>query len=361
MSWTPFLVVETLCGVAVAILLGLYAYVAYAKYRLGEVRRFVEGRMRHAEYGLQRSAESDMPIEDLVALARKHPLWSTVIQDLCAGRIRLGGSREENERVRALVRACFTDDYRRRLTGRRWSDRMNAMIYIGLFRLEEFGPELSWAAVDDRRTEAERLLAHRTLAALQRREAIELLETRAKGLTDHHIRHVLMRLDASLLQICIGKFDTFAPWVRNNLLDVLRIRNLRDERTLRLFERASTSEDPELRVRALKGIANFGYMGPEAEAEFAERAMQWRTMHWSEKLMASRLMGAVPSDVYPALLEEMLGDSNYAVRQQAMASLMDYPGRKARLERLLASHPDRYARDLAQEMMERYGYERQMA
>ncbi|TMY86610.1 hypothetical protein EMG79_06860, partial [Klebsiella pneumoniae] len=128
MSSAPFLIVGTLSVVVAATVLGLYGYLVYAKTRYARASRFVAERLETAEYGLQRSVESAGSIADLAALARKYPLWRSLIQEFCAKRIRLGGTREEIERIRSLVRASFAENYRSRLTGRRWSDRVNAMI-----------------------------------------------------------------------------------------------------------------------------------------------------------------------------------------------------------------------------------------
>ncbi|HZG56072.1 hypothetical protein [Paenibacillus sp.] len=353
--------VWTAIGGCTILLFVLYGYVVLAKRRWLRAGRFVEDRLEAIEAALQRNADAKLPLDALVAMAAKHRAWRVATQDFLARRAALGGTDEEVERTRALARACFADAYRRGLTAGRWSERMNAIGYIALFRLEEFWPELAWALNDERRTQPERMLALRALATLQRVEAIDFLAASPKGLTDHDIRHALMPLGEGVLHRCCVSFDNFAPWVQTNILDVLRVRNIRDEATLRLFERALRSDSVELRIRAMKGIANFGTVGEEAEEAFLARMVDWRGMHWSEKLMAARWMGAIPNDRYPPLLEQMLEDAHHAVRYQAMQSLMEYPGRRARLERLSAAQSDRFAGVLAQEMMERYGYERHRA
>ncbi|MCI3922560.1 hypothetical protein MO973_20215 [Paenibacillus sp. TRM 82003] len=356
MSYDLLAIVWRLIVVVLVLLAALYLYLAAAKARYRRAKRLVEERLVFAETSLQRSAQTDYPIDDLAAVARKNRYWLEATLEYCVRRIRLGGTNEEKKKIRQLVRASYGDRIRKHLTSRSWANRMNAMLYIGLFELDEYAAELAWAVDDRRRTEEERLLGLRTLAVLQRREVLTYLTEEGGALSDYYLRHILIPLGEPLLRESIERFSSWKPVVQYNLLDVLRIRHLRDTLTLKLFEDALSSDDPELRVRALKGIANFGYVGEDAEASYMERIADWKAMTWSEKLMAAKFMGSVPHDRYPEWLEQMLGDTHYLVRHQAMSSLMEYPDREKRLRCILESHVDRYARDLAMEMIERYGY-----
>lgn len=74
--------------------------------------------------------------------------------------------------------------------------------------------------------------------------------------------------------------------------------------------------------------------------------------------MAARLMGEVRNKEYRMLLEQMISDDTYAVRVEVARSIGRYPEGEAHLARIAAHHADRYAREAAEEMLERRSYER---
>ena len=64
------------------------------------------------------------------------------------------------------------------------------------------------------------------------------------------------------------------------------------------------------------------------------------------------------NEEYQKLLEQMIGDDRYAVRIEVAHSISRYSNGHAHLTRIASLHGDRYARETAEEMLERRSYER---
>ncbi|WNR45370.1 HEAT repeat domain-containing protein [Paenibacillus roseipurpureus] len=310
----------------------------------------------------------DSPIERYVTKGETsrrispHDPWQWhALEAYLTHRLRVGGTQVEQERVCHLAEELFGSIYRNRLSNRKLEVRLRTLAHIGLFRMKGLGEEVS-AILKDKRIDSEELLATlRVLAAFQDKKLLNLLlgvYRPLPPLSDHRYRQLLMALETGLLEELIDRFDMGNDLLQRNLLDVLRTRNIRTERYLALIERLMGSPSDELRIRALKAAAGFGYMSQEAENAHLARYTNWRQYPWEERLMAARLMGEVRNADYQKLLEQMIGDDRYAVRIEAAHSISRYSNGHAHLTRIASLHGDRYARETAEEMLERRSYER---
>lgn len=350
-------VVSWFCAVMAGLLLVLYIYLMYRKWYLNRFREKM-GRWTN------RMQLIDSPIEHFLKdgtlsrlLVPRHPWQLKALENYLYHRINVSRSPSEISRISSIASEIYSDRYRRSLRSRRKNVRMDALVFIGLFQLKGFEQEVL-RFVDHRgTTDNERWTAIRVLVQLQYLGIVDLLLVQSaastlKPISDHMYRSVLMAMPEPMLERLIER-NTEAPYpLLLQLVDVLRIRNIRSERVLAWFEGLLHDESEEFRIRAMKGLANFGYMTEEAESVFLESSKEWRSYSWPARLMTARLMGEIRNPEFLAVLEQMIGDPAYLVRMEAGLSILKYPNSAARLRQIAAFHPDRYARDAAEEMLE---------
>ncbi|TMV49028.1 HEAT repeat domain-containing protein [Paenibacillus mesophilus] len=269
----------------------------------------------------------------------------------------LSGMQTEIERISRLVAELYSDVYRKSLQERNWTVRMNALALIGLFQLKGIENNVLDLAFNRKTGDTEKWSAIRVLALLRNPDIVDVMVTEdAKHETDyiseHMYRSVLIVMPADLLEELIARSGEVRESLRLNLIDVLRIRNIRSERVLAWFERLLADPSEECRIRAMKALANFGYMTEEAESAFLEASKEWRTYSWPMRLMTARLMAEVRNPDFVPILEQMMGDQAYLVRIEAGRSILKYADGAAKLRQIASFHPDRFAREAAEEMLE---------
>ncbi|PYI52261.1 HEAT repeat domain-containing protein [Paenibacillus flagellatus] len=258
---------------------------------------------------------------------------------------------EERERIAAFADAHFTDRFRSRLRGRDWSARINTLHYMELFHTVHLLPEAKELIEKRTPDEEERVCVYRLMAAFQDEAILDLLRREEERLPDFAYRQLLHPLRPALLDRIAERFDEYPARVRYNFVDIARIRNIRTAPLLRLLESRLAGDDTELNVRVLKALANFGYLTADGVSALRNRV---RTPPASpiERLMLARLMGAVSEDSLLPVLQQWIGDESYLVRAESARALIRYRHGKERLRAVAYDHPDRYAREMAMQVLE---------
>ncbi|WP_438444929.1 HEAT repeat domain-containing protein [Gorillibacterium sp. sgz5001074] len=337
-------------GAMLAALLLLLAY-------LVALKAAANRREHRKQLWLHRLAEDNSAFERYLSggdresrtMVPRRALDLQVFEEYLLHRLKLNQTAAEAERVRDYAERYLSGYCRSRLRHRRKSERLNAMLAVESFRLSSLIPEV--ARFLDGGEPEERHLAFRVLARLQYGPAAERLAENRPPLPVFVIRQVLQVLDAGVLEQLMDRLETLPAEVQANLIDAVRIRNLRTEGLLHRLEELLESGQAELRIRALKAVANFGYMTDAAVERFLRRLAEEPPEQWQERLMAVRLMGSLRDERFAGRLEQLMGDPVYLVRIEAAKSLGMLRGGRDRLVRIAAEHPDRYAREMAQERL----------
>ncbi|WPP41107.1 HEAT repeat domain-containing protein [Paenibacillus hunanensis] len=357
-----------LSALMLLILILLYAYLAY--------RKATYNKRQLAVYEMVRDLEQpDSALETYLAtgeasrrLSIREPYRMEALQEALQHRLSISNTPEERRLIYEFAERYFSGHYREALRNRRWSTRMNTLLWIEQFRIHSLQPELIRWMKAARCSDEEHFQILRILSKLNSDQIVPFLSQKDHNLSDSQLLQILLPLNEELIDQLLAQFDTLPRRVRYNLMDALRIHNVRSTEVLALLERQLSHYDGEIRIRALKTIANFGYMSREAtrllvdvledEHDHPERM----TSSWPERLMRAKVMGNVHEDVFVSYLLEMLGDSSYRVRQQAAESLSNYKNGLELLAKVVAGeHADRYAREMAEETLERKQYERNLA
>lgn len=350
-----------LCIVLFGILLVFFGFLMAAKARAGRERsavmlwteRYVSADSVMMEYIRSGGTSRNLLFADG---ARREGLLSALTQ--LAGMNRSSATASAISRFAELHLTVFL---RKQLRSKIWSDRVNALLYIEQLRVGTVIHELEHVLQQRRCTDIERFLSVRAMARIEAGDAVRCLEQLEPRFSDFQVLQIMFLLPAALLNEWTGKFATLPPRLQLSLIDALRIRNMRSEQVLALLEHSANCEFVELRIRALKSLANFGYMSPEGSASLLERIGRSEDAGWEERLMQAKLMGSVREEEFLDALESMMGDAVYLVRQEAAHAIAQYKGGLNRLSVISSFHRDRYAREMAEEAIERIRYERRMA
>ncbi|WP_172256431.1 HEAT repeat domain-containing protein [Saccharibacillus deserti] len=333
-------------------------------------RKILRTRHRlHVAEATRRLADPDSPLVEYLGSGERsrrlemsgEGLRREALEEALLSRLALSASHTERERIYAFAADYFAEEYKYLLGRRRWGDRMNVLLHIEKFRMtglkdrliERLGLLENGPKSDD-----EWFLLVRTLASLQAQETSDYFDIAAERFSELQLMQVLVALQGERLEELVRRFESLPIRVRRCLLDTLRLGNVRTIEVLELLERSMRSEDRETRIRALKALANFGYMTPEAADVLEERLSQGEAIIWPERMMQARLAGAVRQDRFAPHLENLMADPAYEVRREAAASLSNYRNGLERIGRIAQEHPDRFARDMAVETLERRAYER---
>lgn len=293
--------------------------------------------------------------------ASSEGLRREALEEALLSRLALSASQTERERIYAFAEDYFGEEYEYLLGRRQWSDRMNVLLHVEQFRmirlkgkiLDRIGQLNDSAKNDD-----ERFLLVRTLASLQAEETPDYLEVAAERFSELQLMQVLHPLKGEMLDKLILDFDLLPIRVRHCLLDTLRLGNVRTTEVLELLEVSMRSENRETRIRAIKALANFGYMTSEAADYLESRMSEGEAVIWPERMMYARLAASVRDERFAVYLENMMADPAYEVRREAAVALSNYRNGLERIGRIAEEHPDRFARDMAVEVLERRAYER---
>ncbi|MEJ8304879.1 HEAT repeat domain-containing protein [Saccharibacillus sacchari] len=283
------------------------------------------------------------------------------LEEALLDRLAISASEVERQRVYELAADYFSEEYTELLSRRRWSERMNTLLHIEKFRIRRLKEPIieRLDVLGDRPdTDDERFLLVRTLASLQLEEMFDYFAIAEHRFSELQLMQLLRPVRGELLDRLVRDFDRLPPRIAHCVLDTLRLGNIRTTEVLELLERCLRSEDTEMRIRALKALANFGYMNEETADLLEERMQLGDSIAWPERLMQARLAGVVREDRFAPYLEKMMADPAYEVRREAGASLSKYRDGMDRIRLMTEEHTDRFARDMALETLERRAYER---
>ncbi|MBW5447298.1 hypothetical protein GE107_14675 [Cohnella sp. CFH 77786] len=259
---------------------------------------------------------------------------------------------EEHQRIQLFFQQHLVDHYRKRLSSRRYNQRISSLLYIERFNLRELLPDLE-NLLSKKIGDVEKYAVLRVMAGLQSERIIEIMMDPTQNLPDYVCRQLLYPLNMNLMERFIAGFDQCPPSLQDNLLDILRIRNERSLAFLQMLELLVNSEREELRIRAIKALASFGYASKQGLQRIEESLDHWDAKSWQEKLMLTKLMGSIKSGPFLEKLQELISDRSFMIRSEAAASILLYKDGVQILRKIEASHEDRFAQDIAKEMLKR--------
>ncbi|WP_156410939.1 HEAT repeat domain-containing protein [Paenibacillus sp. Soil787] len=235
---------------------------------------------------------------------------------------------------------------------------MNTLYFIELFKIERMQDDLLKLLESKKCSSEERYQIYLLLADFGYVHLQELFKE-SKGLPPFLLNEMIS------LVIHTDNFESYVEifydlpyeW-QLSMLDVLRDKNFRSLKLQELLESLLNVTDQEKRVRATKTIASLGYISsPDVITQIINEQSQkeeWGSPQFTgEKLMYARLMGNIKTERFLPYLKQFISDKSYAIRSEAAKAIRKYKNGREILLSITATHPDSYARNIANEWLER--------
>ncbi|RXT06275.1 HEAT repeat domain-containing protein [Ammoniphilus sp. CFH 90114] len=334
------------------LLLLLYFYLLFRKLhrqkRIDKKQYWIDSNKPHLQNYLESGKMSDgiIPKNSLEVEALEEYL-SQVLKDIKLEVGPLG-------HLYHFVDKHFYNIYLKRLQNRRWSVRMNTLYFIKIFKMHSLKGEITRLLERRNCTQEEKQQIYLIFAALKDPyiDLILLNESNLPRFLCYEMMSEMM--DTDHYEDYVKRFFTLPSNQQECVLEVLREKNYRSWDLLDLLERLLSSPDTsrEIRIKVLKSISDFGYLKSPNLLLPLLNSVNERI--WVEKVMLARVMGSIRKDTFVPYLEILLADEHYQVRYEAGKSLRKH--RKIGEERLRwigENHSDAFARDMAEEWLER--------
>lgn len=247
-----------------------------------------------------------------------------------------------SQAISRLSEEFLSQRYKKLLTRGNWAMRMNTLYFIEDFKMQSMAPLLKERLAKSKRLDQETQQLIRTLASLDETVAISALakyeDTPARLYIDVFKRlDELTKLDELDAALNMADGNRTLKQAAVSYIGTAGI-------TLFLPRIESELQNPamEMRIQAMKALLHLQYMNtPSALAPFYE------SESWQERMFAAQLAGAMQLSRYKEWLRELLGDPVWWVRYSSAEALTQFSDGDILLTHLAASHPDRYARDMA--------------
>ena len=221
---------------------------------------------------------------------------------------------------------------------------MNVLYHIEDFKMSNFQEEVLLLTRKKGLTNQETILILRILASIQYPQISSLLAERFFTLSEYDYRTILIRLENHLFNQFILSFHTEVMNLKKAILDVISLK--RDLSYLTFTENIFSSYSGEIKLRALKALAEMGFVkntNPYIELLYSSK--------WQERMFAAKLIGAIKEEAAISRLIELLHDQSWWVRSQAGQAINLFPNGKKVLRDVLATSNDEFAKDMAWEWL----------
>ncbi|TYS67512.1 HEAT repeat domain-containing protein [Sutcliffiella horikoshii] len=256
---------------------------------------------------------------------------------------------EVQERITHFANTHFMEKYKRNLLHRRWSIRMNSLYAIEDFQLKSMVPYLLNTYEKRTLSQEERRQLLKILVRFQTNHWEELVIEPNWRLSEFMYRSLLGVMTERQFQAMVTNFDAFPEYIQLPVLDMIGIEGKRE--FLPFLEDLLRISSGEKKIRILKALNELGY----------SKVLEWmghvdlKESSWEERLMLSKLLGRTNRKESLLILTEFLSDTNYDVRNNAAKSILSIEGGAYHLHQVLETSSDRFARDMAEEWLQKGG------
>ncbi|MEH7415191.1 HEAT repeat domain-containing protein [Neobacillus drentensis] len=274
----------------------------------------------------------------------KNVLQQKALEQLLSRYTKIIEGKEEKDRLSKLASMYLTDYYRKQLLNHKWSTRMNTLYHIEDFNMINLLDDVFRLLNRKRLSHQELIHILRILSLFQFPQLFDLLTTKYQDLTEFDYRHILMPLEQNKFEQYILHFHQADLPLQKAIMDV--IASKREVSYNHFLEKVFSSYSGEIRLRALKALAEIGYVknsAPYLELLYSDK--------WEERMVAIKLIGALKEEKAIPRLIELLHDRTWWVRSQAGQAISQYTHGKEILRTVLESSKDTFAKDMAWEWL----------
>ncbi|UPK44441.1 HEAT repeat domain-containing protein [Paenibacillus pabuli] len=284
-----------------------------------------------------------------------------VLQDILLLRLTQGPKELELARIRSLSWRVFESSYRTWLESRKWSERVNTLLYVEQFHMTELLPKLEEMLRSSSCTPLERFIILRMYSRTGYMRILKELLRKDTLLSNSQYLQILLPLTDEMWTRLMDHFKGVPYQVQCTIIDALRIRDEQSVKVITLLEALILGEDAELRTRSFQALA---HVDRKDNGLLRRLLLAWNKegdeRARSERLVVARLMGSMREEAFIPWLKKLMGDPSFQIRQEAANSLARYEQAVEELRFAALEHPDKYARQIAEETLERKQYGRKM-
>ncbi|MED4227571.1 HEAT repeat domain-containing protein [Neobacillus cucumis] len=271
-------------------------------------------------------------------------LQQKVIEQLLSRYTKVIEGEAEKERLSSLASMYLSDYYQKQLKSKKWSIRMNTLYHIEDFNMINLTESVYQLLNKKRLSHQELVHILRILALFQFSELFELLTTKYHELTEYDYRHILIPLETKKFDQYILHFHNARLPLQKAIIDV--IARKREVSFTTFLEKIFSNYSGEIRIRALKALAEIGYVKksePYLDLLYSEK--------WEERMVAAKLIGTLKEKSAIPRLIELMHDRTWWVRSQAAQAIIQFTNGKEILRTILESSKDTFAKDMAWEWL----------
>lgn len=249
------------------------------------------------------------------------------------------------KKIQQFANDYLSNHYESELKSRNWARRMNALYRIIDFQLENQAP-ICIRTSKKMKTSKEQFQLYKVQSIFNKEELINDLMDSEQTFSEIEYKQLFSLLDSVLFNQLFERFESLQKSAQYALIDVLP--TVSTVGTIEMLESLLTSEDSEIRIRALKGIESVGVIyNLDPFIPFIQSSL------WEERLMVTKIMSHIPIHYTYDYLKSLLEDENWWVRSEAAKSIVVQKEGIDILERFMDESKDRYAKEMANEVLAR--------
>ncbi len=251
------------------------------------------------------------------------------------------------ERISAFARLNAHSYYQNMLYHRNWGVRMNGLDRTLDFHLDFLAPDIEKILKQKKYSSMEEYLMLLRIIAIYN-ESLFLAHFYKPDypFKEFEYKSLLSRLEEHYIEHFVENFDQLPPFLRISLLDFLSFQTRVEIKYLHFYESLLDHFEPEIRVRALKVIGQFGMITSiDLYKPFVH------SESWEERFMLAKLLVHADDVEARPLLEQMVLDESWWVRKQAAVSLNSVRYGAKVLLQIAEQQEDPYAAEMAKEIL----------
>lgn len=251
---------------------------------------------------------------------------------------------EEKQKLSKLASLYLTDYYQKQLRSKRWSIRMNTLYHIEDFQLEQLLEDVRGLLKKKSISHEELVHVLRILALFRYEQLFDLLTNDYSYLSEYDYRNILIRMEQEQFDLYILTFHRSKLPLQKAIIDIISLK--KDIKYLNFLENIFKAYSGEVRLRAVKALAEIGYVkkiDPYLELLYSDK--------WQERMIAAKLIGSLQEEKGIPRLIELLHDRTWWVRSQAGQAIYQFTNGKEILRSVLETSHDMFAKDMAWEWL----------
>ncbi|MCA1055398.1 HEAT repeat domain-containing protein [Rossellomorea aquimaris] len=276
----------------------------------------------------------------------RSPLEVKALLELTSGFAKVLGGDAVRERIREFAETRFQSYIFKGLTHRRWSIRMNALYWIEEFNMRNMTVPLTRLYDSAKLTKSEEVQLLKIYIMNDDADIPKKLIDPRHPLTEFDYGSLFQSMSGQQLDRFIGLFEELPLMIRYALIESIGIRGRQSDSPF--LQGLLDDQSVEIRIRALKAIVEMEYyLAPTLLTKHLVSSS------WQERLMAIKACEFIRSPELLSYLEDLIGDQSFYVRSQAAQALLRLDSGKELLRQVAATREDTYARDMAEQWLER--------